>query len=229
MISGIKDILKIVVPEEFGCSEEGDITSNMDEVMEQLPRSCKTLWGITQFCIIFPDTNEVIKIPFNGLEYCYYDEDEERDITYFSRFHDCRDYCTRSFNLYELAEDFGIEQILAKIDYLGTSADGHTKIYLQEKVDTFNYSDGSKRYFKTEERRNKSKEKLLKLQKNSKLRWSFFPTDWIAAALDFYGEDFMKHFLTFCRDNDLSDFHEGNVGWRKDGTPVILDWAGFYS
>ena len=43
-----------------------------------------------------------------------------------------------------------------------------------------------------------------------------------------YGLDRANEFFDFIDNNNMaSDLHDGNLGYTKDGKPVILDWAGF--
>ena len=231
-----KDLLKIYIPEQFGSCEDNDTSNSLDEVFDQLPGDeVKIDWGATQFVIMIPGADKVAKIPFNGEEYYAYetvtDEDgyeeeiEESGFDYFSM-----DYCKHAYELYCDAEEQGLDLILAEMEYFGTSVNG-IDIYLQETVEPFDYSEGSSKYFKSEDAHINSKNELEQLCRRSKgnVHWGMFPAEWMAAALHFYGECFMLSFLLWCRDNNLHDFHGGNVGWsKKDGSPVIIDWAGYY-
>lgn len=229
-------LLDLYIPEQFGSNEYNEETGGIDEMFAQLPGEVITRWGATQFVIMTKDSDKVAKIPFNGEEFeveePYYDEDGNEQFEYNTGFDYFRtNYCNLSYELYCDAEERGIEQILAKIEYFGNSTNG-VGIYLQEAVMPFDYVEGNSNYFKTEEERTRSRERLAEANKKYtnreySLGWYMFPTDWAAAALDYYGEEFMTEFLHFCRDNGLNDFHDGNVGWRKDGSPVICDWAGF--
>jgi len=234
-----KDLYKIYVPEQFGPTDEGDISNGIDEVFAQLPGDeVKTDWGATQFVIMIPGADKVAKIPFNGEEFYDYetvtDEDgyeeeiEEYGFDYFRT-----DYCKRAYELYCDAEERGLNSILAEMEYFGKTANG-VDIYLQETVELYDYCEGSSKYFKSEDAHTNSKNELEQLRRRSQSigngsLWYRFPTEWMVAALHHYGECFMLSFLLWCRDNNLCDFHDGNLGWsKKDGSPVILDWAGYY-
>ena len=52
-----------------------------------------------------------------------------------------------------------------------------------------------------------------------------FEAEWIALAIDLYGERKVKRFLAFLEENNISDFHHGNYGYTKDGCPMLLDYS----
>lgn len=230
-----KSLLNIYVPDEFGCDEDSYPTKSIDEVFAQLPDNVETHWGVSQFCIIPADSDMVAKIPFSGEFYTVeeetLDEDGNEKIlenTGFNYFH--TNYCDLSYDLYLDAEDQGLESILAKMEFLGQTKNG-VNVYLQEKVLPLDRDTTIGRYFKSKEERESSSKRLKEVRKkydNTSIDWYHFPTNWAAAALDFYGEAFMVKFIKFIEENELNDFHDGNIGWReKDNTPVILDWAGY--
>lgn len=231
-----KELLNMYVPDEFGSNEYNEETSGIDEMFAQLPGDVITRWGATQFVIMTKDSDKVAKIPFNGEEFeveePYYDEDGNERFEYNTGFDYFRtNYCDLSYELYWEAKERGVERILAEIEYFGKSTNG-VSIYLQEAVVPFDYVEGSSKYFKSDKEYEDSKGEFYALCERNRrtganINWLMFPSDWMIAALDYYGECFMLSFLIFCREHGLNDFHDGNVGWRKNGSPVILDWAGF--
>ncbi len=229
-----KDLYKIYVPEQFGPDEGGGTSNSLDEVFAQLPDDeVKTDWGATQFVIMIPGADKVVKIPFNGEEYCNYEDDYEQELEESGFNYFTMDYCKHAYELYCDAEERGLNRILAEMEYFGKTANG-IDIYLQETVEYYDCCEGSSKYFKSEDAHINSKNELEQLRQRSKgtgddYLWYRFPTEWMVAALHHYGECFMLSFLLWCRDNNLCDFHSGNLGWsKKDGSPVILDWAGYY-
>ena len=56
---------------------------------------------------------------------------------------------------------------------------------------------------------------------------SEIPTFWLAKAIDVYGEDEVNSLLDFIREHSIDDLHYGNIGYRKNGEPVLLDYSGF--
>ena len=54
--------------------------------------------------------------------------------------------------------------------------------------------------------------------------------NWIANAIEKYGLEAYRKFVDFIynqRPEVSGDLHLGNVGYRLDGTPCILDYAGW--
>ena len=210
----------LYIPEEFGVDDYNEPTDSIDIVFDQVPATVITKWGVTQFVIIDPDTDnkKVAKIPFNG--YFVTEEEYEGDPDAVYVFQKYRtNYCDLSYELYSEAEEKGLNDILAEFDYLGITSNG-IPIYLQEKVTDMDESDFH--YTITPESRKKYNELGSK-----NLSWYHFPTEWMIAAIDYYGVSFMADFIMFCEVHNLNDFHEGNVGWREDGSPCVLDWAGY--
>ena len=55
-------------------------------------------------------------------------------------------------------------------------------------------------------------------------------TEWIAICLDKYGKSKVERFLYYCENIDLDildDIHNGNYGYRTNGTPCIIDYSGY--
>ena len=50
----VKDILNLVIPENFGSDEDGEETSSIEDVYDQLDNSVQTTYGASKF-IIFID------------------------------------------------------------------------------------------------------------------------------------------------------------------------------
>ena len=57
--------------------------------------------------------------------------------------------------------------------------------------------------------------------------WKYFPLNWLAAAIDYYGFELVENFINFCDENNIRDWHSANYGWREDGSPVVIDWGGY--
>ena len=59
-------------------------------------------------------------------------------------------------------------------------------------------------------------------------------SDWSACFIDFFGEDAFEKFYNYCVYGDDEhemciddDLHAGNIGFRADGSPVLLDYSGW--
>ena len=200
-------LLKMIVPSNFGCYKDSEETSPaMDKIFDQLPSNVNTYWGITQFIVERPESNYVAKFPFRGM---YLDND-------FIKF--SKNYSDYSFDLYKKAIKLDIGDIFAATWLRGSTIDG-TKIYLQEKVDVYAFSDFRYKYTKEQKERLRTQQCIG--------HWGTFKEDWLIAAVDTYGENFMIKLFRFLRENKIFDFHPSNYGWRRDGSPVLLDWADF--
>jgi hypothetical protein len=210
----INDILYLDIPANFGTDENYEITGEISYVMDQLDDTVKTAWGVSQFVIISNDWEEVIKIPFAGGYFYYDDDDEDADFEEWNK-----DYCQYSLDLYNKACTEKIDPIFAKMRFVGTAING-AKIYAQEKI-MIDHASSKIEY--SEDSLNKVKNK----QKNRVAGWGRFKRCWLAAAIDCYGEEVVNNFIKFCYDNDISDTHEYNYGYRKDGSPVIFDYGSF--
>lgn len=212
------NILKnLIIPEEFGSDDYNEETPAIKAVMEQLPLDEVYVdWGATQFVIMNHETNRVAKIPFSG-EFINC-ENNEHEWQEFSPYYTNYSYLT--YELYLQAKSWKIIDLFAETEFFGTTKNG-VEIYLQEKVKS--YYDGNSRSHSSEA----SKKKYRELKNGKLSAWSLFPEDWLTAVIEWYGIDLTKDFLLFCEENNLDDFHTGNIGWREDGTPCVLDWAGF--
>ena len=211
----------LIIPADFGTDDYDDEdTPGMEFVFDQLPSFVETAWGCTQFVIIDPDdrNNYVVKIPFSGM----YNNDEDGYPTDFHPFTFCKDYATRSYDLYCDAEDAEVDAIFAKLDFFGRTKND-IPLYVQEKVVTFDYDEAD--HPSSEDSHKKYAEKTSGI--NVDYYWRTLPMTWLCAAIDYYGEEFLEMFFEFCENHNLHDFHHANIGWRKDGSPCVLDWAGF--
>ena len=71
-----------------------------------------------------------------------------------------------------------------------------------------------------------SRESLVKA-KNYSLS---FVKEWIALAIDFYGEEFWNEFIQWATETEpdvLTDMHTSNYGLDMEGRPVMFDISGF--
>jgi hypothetical protein len=216
--------LDLDIPEDFGPDEDGcDYGEMIEEVTIQLPRDkYQYRCGATQFVIIADDLDYVVKIPFCGCwEFPYDEEKEERIYSYgleFFSFEKYRNYCDHAIDIYEKAELSEVNDIFAETIFLGKSKNGYP-IYIQEKIAATWEDD--------ETPRNPSRDSMRKASDIAAHRLSPFPIQWVAVAIENYGEDFVEKLIDFCKEN-VDDLHHGNIGYRTDGTPVIIDYAGYY-
>lgn len=214
----IEDVAKLHIPAEFGCDEECEETNSMRDVFNQLHYEDRTAWGASKF-VIFCEDNKVAKIPFNGSYYYvdHYDdnnyEDDYEEI--FEEFYHYSDYCEREAGIYENAVELGVAFFFASTEYVGLTVNG-TPYYVSEQVYDF-YGEESHIITSSEKSRLKAKTYKTELDKI-----------WLAQAIEFYGESAVEDLLAFIDLENISDLHIGNLGYRKDGSPCILDYSGYW-
>ena len=203
------DIANLNIPDTFGSFDGYDISPEMEDVMDQLESDVSTVWGATKFVIIFD--KEVVKIPFNGMY--DYESDEFTPFIY-------NDYCAIEANLYDKAEDAGLEYFFAKTEYAGMTV-SRTPYYISERVYEW-YESGTKS-------RKPSAENIEKAKTfyNSNDCHVWIDENWFTLAYEYYGEEEVKRLIKFIEENEISDFHNGNLGVREDGSPCIIDYSSF--
>lgn len=189
--------------------------------------------GATQGCIISKKDDFVVKFPLDG-EYHhhysggYYDENdewiEETDDAELIEFNyaddggDGSNYSEAALLKYDLAREFGFDDMLAKIEYFGIHK-GH-KIYIQEKC-SFYPTGGRKTRTKEE------KEALHKIYKEEHT-YDTFSDEFALEMIEFYGEQRFRDFCHFINENGFNDLHDNNIGYAADGRPVLVDYAGYF-
>ena len=218
-----------LIPKEFGANIEEDwcpVTEELDwKIEKETGIPIEVCHGVSKMAIIIPGCSLVIKIPFNGQwkyeerynkETGEYEEGEE----YFEPFYEYEDYCALEESVYKNAEAAGFDQYLAKTSFY--KAIKNCYVYVQEKVFGL-YSD--KASTPTDDSRRK-----IKARRDGYIGTS----DWSACFIDFFGEDAFEKFYNYCVYGDDEhemciddDLHSANIGFRADGSPVILDYSGW--
>ena len=218
-----------LIPIEFGANLEEDWCPVTEELGWKIEKETgipiEVCHGVSKMAIIIPGCSLVIKIPFNGQwkyeerynkETGEYEEGEE----YFEPFYEYEDYCALEESVYKNAEAAGFDQYLAKTSFY--KAIKNCYVYVQEKGFGL-YSD--KASTPTDDSRRK-----IKARRDGYIGTS----DWSACFIDFFGEDAFEKFYNYCVYGDDEhemciddDLHAGNIGFRADGSPVILDYSGW--
>lgn len=218
-----------LIPTEFGANIEEDWCPVAEELGWKIEKetgiSIEVYHGVSKMAIIIPGCSLVIKIPFNGqwrYEERYNEETEEyeKGEECFEPFYKYEDYCALEESVYQNAETAGYEQYLAKTSFY--TAIKNCYVYVQEKVFGL-YSD--KASTPTDDSRRK-----IKARRDGYIGTS----DWSACFIDFFGEDAFEKFYNYCVYGDDEhemciddDLHSANIGFRADGSPVILDYSGW--
>lgn len=210
----LEDALLLKIPDDFGTNEGYEVTDVIQEIFNQLDPLTTTSWGASQFVILNKEWNEVIKIPFDGM-YELDDDDEE----FFDEWY--IDYCKMSVDIYQKAKQKGIADIFAETRLLGVTTNGK-KVYTQEKVEIpCVYSKN----IKTKD--NEDNFNIVEKKRKTDYAWNRFEKEWLAKAIDYYGLKFVEKFISFCKENEITDTHRDNYGYREDDIPVIFDYASF--
>jgi len=215
----------IRIPAHFGCDEYEDSSFTVDEFKEQFEeRKDITIYnGVTKCVLVFDNDNKVIKIPFGGFFAAAENVDDENEFIWFTEADDINggsywNYCENELMKYENAVDAGFGEFFAETEYC-TMIDG-TPIYKQEKCVAIScggtpkneLSDNSKTVYKS----------------NEDYQNSYINSDWVRAAIDWYGASRVLDFIHYIEDNNIYDLHNGNIGFSTwDGRPVLIDWAGY--
>lgn len=51
---------------------------------------------------------------------------------------------------------------------------------------------------------------------------------WISCCLSLYGKRAVKSLCQFVQEHDINDLHGSNVGYSREGKPIILDFSGYH-
>ena len=207
------------LPEEFGLDNNTE-PINFKLIQNQIKTvdACAHInFGISKMAIISPSFNNVvIKIPFNG----EFDEYAEWLPFEWANGSSSSDYCLVEYEKYCRLKTYGLDCFVAKTIKYKTI--DNVRIFIQEKV--IPEEDTCSLDFIPSL---KSKELARRWQEEGQ---SIFDTLWFANCLDKYGQSKVQRFLYYCNNIDLDileDTHEGNYGYRENGTPVILDYSNF--
>lgn len=210
----ISDIVKLNVPSEFGChSDYDEFTIPMQIVGDQLDNTVEILYGASKFIIISNEWDKIVKIPFNGMFYC---NDKNEDVDIFNYFK-IKDYCAREASIYADAVAFGVSEFFAETKFGGVTEESKTPFYISERV--YEFDDVSK-----SDKIKPSKETINKIKE---YKFYDISSKWLACAYEYYGGDAVKKLIDFIEEEEISDLHNGNIGFRADGAPVIFDYSSY--
>ena len=120
-------------PDEDSYFDDEWLVCQLDDICED----ANIEYGISKVVIIPEEGNFVIKIPFNGMYYHYWDKDADcYDGAEFSYYHeacapDSSDYCWDEVIKIEKACEMGFDKLFPATSFL-MEKDGH-RVYIQEK------------------------------------------------------------------------------------------------
>ena len=166
--------------------------------------NCGRATGAFKECLIFPDMDFVLKIPFS---FCSYSRE-------------CN-ACEDEIRTYQSAKEAGVEKVFLETWFIGYLRNGRP-VYGQAKADYTSNSlpeSKKKKYERitrtvTENMRNKVIHGMYDHSVNRL---------WVEMFISLYGKNFARKFETWTKETHLTDFHSGNIGYRKD-KPIILDY-----
>ena len=236
-----KRFYQIKVLDQFGIDNDDDSSEAMDLILDWVQENFpevnvneSVFHGVSKLVIdLFPREEFVIKIPFNGCYWGKWDKETEE----YDAFHQwCEfeyaptpetqmaynwDYCNTEVEKYLDIVDKGLECFFAETKMLCSSKNFYP-IYIQEKVLPI-------REYSSSSARTPSKDSLKRAKEIRNERTCYISNvEWLANALEFYGEELTNIFLDYLRDDDIvgQDLHSGNYGYRvSDGSPCILDYS----
>lgn len=219
-----------------------------DRIMNKLPVSIEMLDEINFGIPTSPNADEDDK--FHGAEIhcglfksCLVSESATHVIKYaISNNRDIE----RDYKIYQEAKECGIDKIFLPLEFLYQNEHG-VKFFIQPKfVDTV--SSGKTTFCPTEcpmafdcdscefnispsharailkNRTSKVNKKRLKTAFNN--FYDSVDSEWFARAVEFYGFSFIYKLNVFLEENDVSDLHEGNIGYMANERPVLIDYGG---
>lgn len=226
-----------------GGPQEPAYFEDIEEAILDIDGAAQIKYGMSKLVIVAPSLeNIVIKIPFSGVYDFHYDDDysydEASDYVYytdegewdFHEFNNVRskdkknktDYCAVEAEKYQDLYSLDLDEFVAET-HLYTELSNGIKVYIQEKaLSSEDDPSWNTRKSSADSRATARKwvdEESIPLESN-----------WIGLCIDVYGEDRTKAFLDYCNYEDpilISDTHCGNIGYREDGSPVLLDYSGF--
>lgn len=243
-------VLEDYLPEHFGKAQDGDFDDFIVKIGEiedriwTIDHTVKFYSGVSKLAIVAESLGEVaIKVPFNGCyeysdeyydyqhsdEYDYADDEEEWDFErkyHFEKFSGgggkCNDdYCAEEYATYKELKELGYEKFVAETELLG-GINGRY-ILVQEFVTSMN--DFDKKIINSK----KSVEASERIREDY-VSANNVDDDWVAACIEHYGEELSEKFFNYTEEDGysiLADAHWGNYGYRKDGSPCILDFSDF--
>lgn len=169
-------------------------------------------YGLTKIVLFPKDMQDVVvKIPFIGINEYAYTENDDLKLVGRVDFSGLKsgDYCERESTVYKNAVQAHLEKFFACTEYVADAL-GFVPIYASERCDPL-YSDG-----------------MTNRVCLSALSGLDVPNDVVKVLARQYGEDELMDLEAFLLENNVSDLHEGNWGYGKDGKLKIIDYSSFY-
>ena len=192
--------------------------------------------GVTKGVLLIEGCNFVIKMPFYGSErdeeyvdgLGYTEAMEVYGSDWSSREVKCElypfenaagetpwDYCSAEAQIYQYAEEEGVEQFFAKTEFLGY-AQGWP-VYIQERAVMYRDMDAPEH----------SSKHLSYINRELLARaFSDLAASQVADLVAEYNEEAFQRLDKFCEDYSVTDLHQGNIGYLH-GKPVLVDYSSY--
>ena len=166
--------------------------------------NCGRATGAFKECLIFPDMDFVLKIPFE-----------------FSKNSEMDNACHDEIKTYQSAKEAGVEKVFLETWFIGYLRNGRP-VYGQAKADyTASALPGNK--ITKYERITKTVTGNMQSRVVRGMYDHCVNRLWIEMFISLYGKNFARKFEAWTKETHLTDFHSGNIGYRKD-KPIILDY-----
>lgn len=166
--------------------------------------NCGYATGAFKECVIFPDMDFVLKIPFE-----------------FSKNMRKNNACEDEIKTYQSAKEARVEKVFLETWFIGYLENGRP-VYGQAKADyTIHSLPESK--IKKYERITRTVTENMWLKVVRGMHDHRANRLWIEMFISLYGKNFAKKFERWTKETCLTDMHGGNIGYRND-KPIILDY-----
>lgn len=210
------------VPEKFGWDDDEDDEENtilISEALKDAKIAGGAYRGATKAVAVVSGCSSVLKVPYSGK----WDYDESVDHDYFTRFRGADnsedrdwDYCLTEYEVYEAAKENGLDIFFPKTEIMGECESG-TVIKQERVLDFYEYCPVSE-------------DETLNFVNSDSKYYCFADSSWVAAAIERYGKAMVDKLIDFLESefpNVVEDLHNGNIGFRENGDPIILDFSGW--
>lgn len=238
-IAKIVDIVSTIMPKDgcLGVYDDdpdfiyGDLDGEIYNALRRLDPLVEVNHGMSKIVIVSSIIDYVIKIPLTGIWVPVWDEEEEEyndDQTYFEPFsygggYDNDDYCAVEVDICDETEEENPEYSFIFPKTFFYKEINKVKYYLQEKCKCGGYDPNGSISVEIERTgRNLYEDK-------NKEYGTVQSLEWCISLVENYGVEKSKEIMKYLKEMNITDLHNGNIGYNKYGKPILLDFCGFDS
>ena len=163
------------------------------------------------------DTTNPFIVEHGATRCCIIPDDPESNFVFkFDLSNLENNYCGRESYIYKEAKNWKLDTIFVKTYFFDNLY--NTPIYIQEKVEV-----------KTINNTRYTTQELKDISKKSSKYNKYFKCSpvWLKDFEIIYGKDTLDSFLRFCNTFGINDLHDANIGYTKEGKPIVFDYAGY--